>query len=150
MLPAHLQIQNLIGMYAERIDRGDFAGIGELFAHAVITVEGSQARTAGAKDIQAMYEQWTRRYADDGTPHTKHVTTNLIIEIDEEAGTATCRSYITVFQQTPNLPLQPILQGRYHDRFERVDGNWRFAHRHMFNDRLGDLSQHLLQDISQA
>jgi len=150
MLPAHLQIQNLIGMYAERIDRGDFAGIGELFTHAVITVEGSQARTAGAKDIEAMYAQWTRRYADDGTPHTKHVTTNLIIEIDEEAGSATCRSYITVFQQTPNLPLQPILQGRYHDRFERVEGKWRFAHRHMFNDRLGDLSQHLLQDISQA
>jgi ketosteroid isomerase-like protein len=150
MLPSHVQIQNLIGMYAERIDAGDFAGIGGLFAHAVITVEGSQARTAGARDIQAMYEQWTRRYADDGTPHTKHVTTNLIIDIDENAGTATCRSYITVFQQTPSLPLQPILQGRYHDRFERVDGTWRFAHRHMFNDRLGDLSQHLLQDISQA
>ena len=150
MLPSHVQIQNLIGMYAERIDLGDFAGIGELFAHAVITVEGSHARTAGAKDIQAMYEQWTRRYPDDGTPHTKHVTTNLIIEIDEAAGTATCRSYIAVFQQTASLPLQPILQGRYHDRFERVDGKWRFVHRHMFNDRLGDLSQHLLQDISQA
>ncbi len=150
MLPSHVQIQNLIGMYAERLDSGDFVAVGELFAHAVITVEGSQARTAGANDIQAMYEQWTRRYSDDGTPHTKHVTTNLIIDIDEDAGTATCRSYITVFQQTPSLPLQPILQGRYHDRLERVNGAWRFAHRHMFNDRLGDLSQHLLQDISQA
>jgi len=150
MLPSHFQIQNLIGMYAERLDSGDFVGVGELFAHAVITVEGSQARTAGAKDIQEMYEQWTRRFADDGTPHTKHVTTNLILDIDEEAGTATCRSYITVFQQTATLPLQPIFQGRYHDRFERADGKWRFTHRHMFTDRVGDVSQHLLQDISKA
>lgn len=150
MIPSYVEIQNLIGMYAERIDSGDFAGVADLFAHAVITSEGSQARAEGAKEVQTRYEQWTRRFTDDGTPHTKHVTTNLIIDIDEDAGTGTCRSYCTVFQQTPTLPLQPIYQGRYHDRFERVDGKWRFAHRHMINDRLGDLSQHLLQNISQA
>jgi ketosteroid isomerase-like protein len=150
MISAHAQIQNLLFMYAERVDTGDFAGVGEIFAHAVITVEGSQNATHGAKNIQRMYEEWTRRYPDDGTPHTKHVTTNLIIEVDEDAGTATCRSYVTVFQHTATLALQPILQGRYHDRFERVDGKWRFTHRHMFNDRLGDLSQHLLQDLAKA
>jgi len=150
MMPSHVQIQNLLFTYAERVDTGDFAGVGEIFAHATVTVEGSPNSTRGAKNIQKMYEEWTRRYPDDGTPHTKHVTTNLIIDVDEEAGTATCRSYITVFQQTATLPLQPILQGRYHDRFERVDGRWRFKHRHMFNDRLGDLSQHLLQDLAKA
>jgi ketosteroid isomerase-like protein len=150
MMPAHVQIQNLLFTYAERVDTGDFAGVGEVFAHALITVEGSQNATRGASNIQKMYEEWTRRYPDDGTPHTKHVTTNLIIEVDEDAGTATCRSYVTVFQQTSTLRLQPILQGRYHDRFECVGGKWRFTHRHMFNDRLGDLSQHLLQDLLQA
>ena len=29
---------------------------------------------------------------EDGTPRTKHVTTNLAIEVDEEAGTAVSRS----------------------------------------------------------
>jgi len=147
MLPSHMQIQNLLGMYAERLDAGDFAGVAELFAHAVITVERLDTRAKGVGEVRTMYEEATRRFADDGTPHTKHVTTNFIIDLDEEAGAATCRSYFTVFQETPDLPLQPIVQGRYHDRFERVDGRWRFAHRHMLTDRVGDLSQHLLRDI---
>ena len=151
MLPAHVQIQNLVALYGERLDAGDFAGVGELLAHAVVTVEGVKAPIRGDPEThRARFEQWTRRYPDDGTPHTKHVTTNLIIEVDEDAGTATCRSYITVFQQTPALPLQPIFQGRYHDSFDRVDGKWRFIRRHILNDRLGDLGQHLLQDISRA
>ena len=31
-------------------------------------------------------------------------------------------------QGPPALPLQPIAAGRYLDRFERVDGRWRFTH----------------------
>ena len=147
MVPAHLQIQNLLGMYAERIDAADFAAVAELFAHAVITSEGLPRETRGAQEAEALYRNSARVYADDGTLHTKHVITNLIIEVDEEAGTASCRSYVTVFQQTPDLPLQPIYQGRYHDRFECIDGQWRFTRRHMFNDRLGDLRHHLNPEI---
>jgi hypothetical protein len=44
---------------------------------------------------------------DDGTPRTKHVTTNIAVEVDEEAGTALARSYFTVLQALPDLPLQP-------------------------------------------
>ncbi|MBV8930111.1 MAG: nuclear transport factor 2 family protein, partial [Mycobacteriaceae bacterium] len=80
----------------------------------------------------------------DGTPRTKHVVTNPIIEIDEN--TATCRSYYTVLQQTDTLPLQVIVSGRYHDRFERVEGRWRFCYRdYSLMDLIGDLSQHLRQ-----
>ena len=56
---------------------------------------------------------------DDGTPRTKHVTTNVVIEVDAEAGTAVSRSYFTVLQALPDLALQPIVSGRYQDRFER-------------------------------
>jgi hypothetical protein len=140
-------VANLIGLYAERIDRGDFAGVGELLRHAVVTAEGSELEVRGATAITGMYEGWTRRYEDNGTPHTKHVTTNLVIDIDEEAGTATSRSYITVFQATDALRLQPVFAGRYHDAFERADGEWHFVRRHMIADYVGDLSHHLLQAI---
>lgn len=139
-------IPKLIALYAERIDAGDFAGVAELFAHATVTAEGNDAVHEGTDQVQAMYEGWTRRY-DDGTPRTKHVTTNLVLDVDEEKGTATCRSYFTVLQQTDTLALQPIIAGRYHDRFERVDGSWRFARRHMITDLVGDLSQHLTQPL---
>ena len=93
-----------------------------------------------------MFTSSTRRY-DDGTPRTKHVTTNLIVEVDEEAGAATCRSYFTVFQQVPALALQPVIAGRYHDRFVRYDDSWRFAERRFYIDLVGDLSQHLLAPL---
>ncbi|EUA56422.1 snoaL-like domain protein [Mycobacterium xenopi 4042] len=84
----------------------------------------------------------------DGTPRTKHVVTNPIIEIDEDAGTASCRSYYTVLQQIDDFPLQPIVVGRYHDGFERVDGAWRFCFRdYTLVDLVGDLSRHLSAPI---
>ncbi len=85
-----------------------------------------------------MYTATTRKYPD-GTPRTKHVMTNPIVEVDEDAGTGTARSYFTVLQQVDDLPLQPVIAGRYRDEFERADGEWRFTHRHMICDLFGDL-----------
>jgi hypothetical protein len=74
--------------------------------------------------------------------------TNPIIEVDDAAGTATCRSYYTVLQHTDDLPLQVIVTGRYDDRFERVDGRWRFAYRdYSLIDATGDVSHHLSRQI---
>ncbi|MFJ8439274.1 nuclear transport factor 2 family protein [Kitasatospora griseola] len=69
--------------------------------------------------------------------------TNLAVEVDEEAGTATARSYVTVFQSLPELPLQPVVCGRYQDRFERRDGQWRFTERRFRATLVGDVSRHL-------
>ena len=93
-----------------------------------------------------MFASTTLLYPD-GTPGTKHVTTNLILDIDEEAGTAAARTYWTVLQAVPGLPLQPILAGRYHDRFVRVDQVWRFAERRYLIDLVGDVSRHMLSNI---
>jgi 3-phenylpropionate/cinnamic acid dioxygenase small subunit len=143
-MDAQTAIARLVYAYAERIDEGDFEGVAELFAAGTITVEGTDAVRAGRDDVLEMYRQSTRIYEDTGTPKTKHVTTNVVIEVDEEAGTAHARSYFTVLQATPELPLQPVIAGRYRDRFERPEGTWRFAERHMICDLFGDLSHHLL------
>ena len=52
-----------------------------------------------------------------------------------------------MLQQTDEVPLQPIVAGRYHDEFDRVDDQWRFARRTMFVDLVGDLSKHLLFEL---
>ncbi len=136
-------IANLVFRYAELIDGGDYDGIGTLFADAVITAEGSDVEWRGAEAITAMYVNGTRLY-EDGTPRSKHVTSNLLIEVDDARAHATCRSYYTVLQQAGEVPLQPIVSGRYHDEFARTDDGWYFVHRHMFVDLVGDLSKHLL------
>ena len=133
-------IENLIISYAELVDAGDFAGLGTLLADA--SFAGGGAPVAGHDAIQRMFQELIIRY-EDGTPQTKHVTTNIAIELDEDAGMATSRAYFTVLQAVPGLALQPIAAGRYHDRFDRHDGRWRFAKRRVHLDLIGDTSRHL-------
>jgi len=138
-------IENLVYAYAERIDAGDLQGVGELFRHGVLHPAPGLELT-GVDEVRGLYEGTTRLY-EDGTPKSHHVTTNVAIEVDESAGTGTARSYYTVFQQTDELALQPIIAGRYRDTFHRVDGEWWFATREMFVTLKGDLSQHLTFDL---
>lgn len=133
------EIETLLYTYAERIDAGDFAGVGALFAH------GTLAGQRGAAAVQALYEATTRRY-DDGTPLTHHAVTNVRVTVDEEAGTARAASYFTVTQATDVLPLQVVVTGRYGDTFQRLGGTWWFDERTMHVDQVGDVSQHLLID----
>ena len=139
-LPAATAVPNLLFRYAELIDAGDFEGIGELLAHCVVNADGGGS-WRGAADITAMYNDFTRKH-DDGTPRTKHVITNPIVELDGP-DTARVRSYFTVFMSTPTLHLQPIVAGRYRDEFQRVDGVWRYSRRQMIVEFAGDVSEHL-------
>ena len=144
-VPDHVAITNLVYRYAELIDAGDFDGLGALLDDAVVTAEGSDVSWRGGQAITEMYVGSTRRH-EDGTPRTKHVTTNLLIEVDDAREHATCRSYYTVLQQTDDVALQPVIAGRYHDEFRR-DVQWRFTRRHILVDLTGDLSHHLLFDL---
>jgi hypothetical protein len=143
---ARIAIERIVYGYAERIDLGDFEGVAELFAHARYRGGGyDDPGTQGAAPVLETLEKMVRRY-EDGTPRTKHVTTNLVIEADEPAGTAASRSYFMVLQQLKDFPLQAIIAGRYHDAFERVDGEWRLTERVILCDLFGDLSRHLVGD----
>lgn len=137
-------ITNVLYRYAELMDAGRFEDLeAELFGRARFTVAPPPARPIDGAAMMALIIRTTIRHAD-GTPRTRHVITNPIVEIDRAAGTATCRSYYTVFQQTDTLPLQPIVAGRYHDRFGRFDGGWCFTERdYTMLDMIGDVSQHL-------
>ena len=146
MMPSATAITNLLYRYAELMDAGELEQVAALFEHACVTLGGGLVVEGSA----AMLDQWRAivRIYPCGTPRTRHVVTNPILEIDEAAGTATCRSVYTVFQQTPDLQLQAIASGRYHDSFERIDGTWRFATRdYSMLDFIGDLSQHMLRAV---
>jgi len=135
-------IENLIYTYAERIDLGDLEGVAELFREAAIIAPAQNSRMEGYDAVLAMYQGACRLYPDTGTPKTRHITTNVIIE--QEGDEATARSVYTVIQATESLPLQPIISGRYHDSFKRTANGWQFAERQIFIDLMGDCSAHLL------
>src|SRR5829696_3698032 len=97
----------------------------------------------GREAVLALYEGTTRRY-EDGTPRTKHVVTNVVVDVDSpEPDAASARSYFTVLQAVDGVPLQPIVAGRYHDQFARIEHVWRFTERVMHVDLVGDVSRHL-------
>lgn len=135
-------IEQLLYRYAECVDTGNFDGVSALFAHGGF---GSGDSRAYGSQVGDNMKASVLTY--DGVPSTKHVTTNLIVEADEGADSARARSYFTVFQWRPGFPMQPVIGGRYHDRFERVDGRWRFADREVICDLFGDLSHHLQPGI---
>ena len=133
-------IRALIHRYAELIDLGDLNAVAALFTHGTWSSPGRGTPLRGAEQVRHAYDGVILY---DGIPSTKHVISNVTIEVADDAATATARSYFTVLQARPDLPLQPIIAGRYHDRFERADGRWRFADRQIIPDLIGDLSRHL-------
>jgi hypothetical protein len=140
LAPSYRDIQNLIAAYAECVDGGDFESVGALLADAVFAGSGTPVR--GRQAIEAMFRRVIITYPD-GTPRTKHVTTNVIIDIAADGTRATARSYFTVLQALPELALQPVAAGRYHDKFELRDRRWRFTERRVHVDLVGDVSRHL-------
>jgi 3-phenylpropionate/cinnamic acid dioxygenase small subunit len=128
----HDEITALIYEYAYRLDTGDLDGVAALFEHAELGSTRHDRRQRGTAEARTIH--------DDGTPRTQHQITNVTVKLD--GARAGARSCFTVLQVT-GQGLHPILAGEYHDRFERVDAEWRFTER-IFDPRLfGDMSQHM-------
>lgn len=133
-------IRNLLGTYCALIDAGDFEALGQLFADAVMTDERGRTAARGSADATALWTGMIKRY-DDGTPRTRHTTSNPVISVLDD-GTAVCDSSFVVFQAIDG-DIKPIADGRYHDTFACKDGSWRFTSRQFFLDHLGDVSHHM-------
>ncbi len=140
-------IENLLYAYAERMDAGDFLGVAALFDAATYGPAGGPM-LSGSAELEAVLRSMVQLH--DGTPATKHVTTNVIVELGEDARRASARSYFTVLQALADFPLQVIVAGRYHDRFVRDESGWRFIERLVWMDLTGDLSRHLVGYLARS
>jgi len=143
-------LRNLLYAYAEAIDAGDIAALRDLFAHAVITLDGGatwRGRHAGGDDSQP--GPWRATASGGGPKGTKHLVTNVIVEFDPSGDAASTRSTFAVLQAMDGLPLQPIISGRYHDGFRRIDGAWHFTSRRYIVDLVGNAAPLLGIDDAQ-
>lgn len=140
------EIRNLLGRYCDAIDDGDWAAVGELFADGSLSTEDGTALAVGADAVADFYRRGTRIH--DGSPRTKHLVTGTVVEAAAPDGSVTARSSYLVLQAVDGFPLQPIITGRYVDRFVTGgDGTWRFADRCFLVDLVGDLSHHLSWEL---
>ncbi|MEP1472583.1 MAG: nuclear transport factor 2 family protein [Halieaceae bacterium] len=134
-------ILKLMNEYCYRIDSGDLQGFADLFSDGTWLVQGDP--TGGDTGSVAVMETLKNIILYDGKPNTKHVMSNIQIEVAPDGESATAQCYITVNQTVPpDFPLQPIFIGHYYDSFSCVNGTWRFTLRDIRPDLPGDLSHH--------
>jgi 3-phenylpropionate/cinnamic acid dioxygenase small subunit len=134
-------ITKLVYSYAELFDIGDFDSAVALFENATISVGGADFEVSGT-GVRSLLTDLVQLH--DGIPATKHIVANLMIDIEPDEVTASARSYYVALQARPDFPLQPILAGRWHDKFEKFDGEWRFVNRVIYSDLMGDITHHII------
>jgi SnoaL-like domain len=141
-------IRNLLGRYCDLMDAGDWPAIGALFAAGRLADEHGTELAAGAEAVERFYARGTQLH--EGSPRTKHLVTNTVVDEPTPDRTVTARSSYLVLQATHDLPLQPIITGRYVDRFalgldggEGTADGWHFVERRFLVDLVGDVSHHL-------
>jgi hypothetical protein len=141
MTDSNKSILRLMNEYCYRIDSGDLQGFADLFEHGTWLVQGDPE--GGDTGSSAVMETLQNIILYDGKPNTKHVMSNIQVEIDDGGDSAQAQCYITVYQAVaPDFPLQPIFVGHYRDSFARVGGEWHFTMRDISPDLAGDLSRH--------
>jgi len=141
-------IKNLIYQYAQHIDNGDLDSVAAMFDGGRIIAVDAQGREViieGRAAVMALYQSFTRIYPDNNSPHTLHMTSNVVVEVEDNGARASAESCAVVFQALEDFPLQPIIGVRYSDTFTRESAGWRFEQRRIKTRLTGDLSRHLLR-----
>jgi hypothetical protein len=140
----HEEIRNLSLTYAFCLDEGDFDGVADVLEDATLrpVMAGMKGETfTGRAAIRAFYAEQVVTFRS-GDPRTRHLITNQAIEVDAAGRAAKARSYFTVLQAPPRLPLSIILSGQYDDRYVKRDDGWHFTEKTIRVDYLNDVSHH--------
>lgn len=138
------EIRNLMFRYCELMDAGDIEAVADMFGEATIVMADGNVAT-GRDEVLALFAGGNRAERTSGGRKSKHVNTNVLVEADEDAGTAIARSYWVLLVATSlDEPVRPIMGGAYHDEFVARDGRWRFAKRTYLVDLVGSETKALL------
>jgi hypothetical protein len=132
------EITALVHSYALLLDGGDMDAVTALFEHATWRSEPNGQVLRGVAQIRPVYEQLKTH---EGGPRTKHLLTNLTVDVEAGASTASAHCYWTALQNIEaRQPIEIIVSGQYTDTFEKIDGVWHFADRLIPADLTGNAS----------
>lgn len=146
----HEQIRALTYEYTFRLDGGDFVGVAALLGAGTLRMAAAgmdATEIHGAAEIERFYANQVVTY--EGDPRTRHLITNHVVRLSDD-GEASGHCYFTVMMKPPGQPLQSVVSGRYFDRFERVDGAWRFRSKTIQVDYLTAIGDHFRIDDEHA
>ena len=142
-------IKNLIYTYASHVDRAEYEALGTMFEKGEIRANRGEEGEAlvGSDQVYTHYSS-TNKIHESGTPQTHHIVTNVIIDPNQsKSSNVRADSCYLVLQATPDLPLQPIVAGRYTDLFAFEDGTWHYIEKFIYIDLVGDIREHLNMEL---
>lgn len=113
-------LQDLIADYAFKVDDRDWDAIAELYA-ADSVFDSAAGRHEGRDDVVAYYRQRTEQFGV--TYHIPHSHTVEFESDDEATGVVGAHAELSIGGEGFVIAL------RYHDRYLREDGRWRFRER---------------------
>ena len=117
-LVARSGIGNALAMHSRGVDRADFNLLSAAY-HPDATVD--YGFFAGpAETLVAILAE-----AQKGSPPTLHRTSNIWIKVDGDR--AVSESYVIAYVEDPAI--QRLVMGRYLDRHQFRDGEWKLSHR---------------------
>ncbi len=123
---------------AAAYDAGRFDEVAGYFADGVWHVGPDAALTAG--DVAAFLHGNIELY--DGSPRTRHVISNVRVEVRDDGAAAHAESVVIVYQALPAGPIKILVRGAYHDDFVRTD-RWRLAERRSTTDAVDGIETHI-------
>lgn len=137
-------IRNVLAAYNHAIDAGDQAGFADCFTDdGAYRIEHLGFEARGRQALMQLVADNSEQTL--GAP-TRHWNSNVLIDGDAEAGTATAKVYLIVLGLGPAGP-QALATGIYADRLEKRDGVWKLVERVSHLDEwvkpLGDTAQRM-------
>ena len=134
-------IYRLLTSYCAGIDEGRLDDVADLFGSGGAYGPYKGVGVRGSDAVRELLHKTVILY--DGVPRTRHMITNVLIDVDVSGTSGSCKSYVQVLHQGPGGPLHPVVAGTYHDKVHVVEGRWLFAERLMEMQLIGDLSTHV-------
>ena len=131
------EIAALVHRYARLLDDGDVDAVVALFEHSTWRSLPVGSTLRGSAEVRPVYENLI---AQDASHPTKHLLTNLTIDVEPGATTASSHCYWTVLRSVPGGGIEIALSGQYIDTFEKVDRSWRFTDRLITVDLTGGVT----------
>ena len=145
LLEAHRQIEQKIYRMGYALEDGDFELVGELLRHSTLGADMIGRRVfTGADEIRGQYQRTNIVYPGKGRA-TREMYTNVVVDIDLDAGTGRSTTMYTVAQQIPDSgePFAMLVAGRYEDEWAVIDGEWHWTDRFVVVQFKNDLNRHM-------
>lgn len=145
LLAAHREIEQKLYQMGYALEDGDFDRVGRLLRHATFGADRLGRRfIRGEQAIRDQYRKTNITYPGRGRA-TREIYTNVLIEIDLDAGTAKSTTAYTVAQQTPDgaSRFELLVAGRYEDEWALIEGEWHWTDRYIVVQFRNDLDRHM-------